>query len=108
VKEDGDSFPADHLVSTRFGTPAAQRTTGPQTALVPWSIRYRLLCWLLRLLVRCGLDELDLETVVRGPRRSRACRRDSGASLKPRVRARFPHDAERTGRRKVFAEHEHL
>jgi hypothetical protein len=29
-----------------------------------WSIRYRLLCWLLRLLVRCGLDELDLETVV--------------------------------------------
>jgi hypothetical protein len=31
---------------------------------VLWSIRYRLLCWLLRLLVRCGLDELDLETVV--------------------------------------------
>jgi len=29
-----------------------------------WSIRYRLLYWLLRLLVRCGLDELDLETVV--------------------------------------------
>ena len=29
-----------------------------------WSIRYRLLCWLLRMLVRCGLDELDLETVV--------------------------------------------
>ena len=29
-----------------------------------WSIRYRLLCWLLRLLVGCGLDELDLETVV--------------------------------------------
>jgi hypothetical protein len=29
-----------------------------------WSIRYGLLCWLLRLLVRCGLDELDLETVV--------------------------------------------
>ncbi|HEY3208775.1 MAG TPA: hypothetical protein VGL18_03150 [Actinomycetota bacterium] len=29
-----------------------------------WSIRYRLLCWLLRLLVRCGLDEVDLETVV--------------------------------------------
>ena len=29
-----------------------------------WSIQYRLLCWLLRLLVRCGLDELDLETVV--------------------------------------------
>jgi putative transposase len=29
-----------------------------------WSIRYRLLCWLLRVLVRCGLDELDLETVV--------------------------------------------
>jgi hypothetical protein len=31
---------------------------------VLWSIRYRLLCWLLRLLVRYGLDELDLETVV--------------------------------------------
>jgi hypothetical protein len=31
---------------------------------VLWSIRYRLLCWLLRLLVRCGLDELDLETAV--------------------------------------------
>ena len=29
-----------------------------------WSIRYRLLCWLLRLLVRCGLGELDLETVL--------------------------------------------
>jgi hypothetical protein len=29
-----------------------------------WSIRYRLVCWLLRMLVRCGLDELDLETVV--------------------------------------------
>jgi len=29
-----------------------------------WSVRYRLLCWLLRLLVRCGLDELELETVV--------------------------------------------
>jgi putative transposase len=29
-----------------------------------WSIRYRLLCSLLRVLVRCGLDELDLETVV--------------------------------------------
>jgi putative transposase len=29
-----------------------------------WSILYRLLCRLLRLLVRCGLDELDLETVV--------------------------------------------
>ncbi len=29
-----------------------------------WSIRYQLLCRLLRLLVRCGLDELDLETLV--------------------------------------------
>src|SRR6266511_2760941 len=29
-----------------------------------WSVRYRLLCWLLHLLVRCGLDELELETVV--------------------------------------------
>jgi hypothetical protein len=29
-----------------------------------WAIRYRLLCWLIRVLVRCGLDELDLETVV--------------------------------------------
>lgn len=29
-----------------------------------WSIRYRLLCWLLRLLVPCGLDELDLENAV--------------------------------------------
>jgi IS6 family transposase len=29
-----------------------------------WSIRYRLLCWLLRLPVRCGLDELDLENAV--------------------------------------------
>ncbi len=28
------------------------------------SFRYRLLCWLLRLLVRCGADERDLETVV--------------------------------------------
>jgi hypothetical protein len=44
--------------------PFASLPTGPQTAVVLWSIRYRLLCWLLRLLVRCGLDELDLETVV--------------------------------------------
>ena len=29
-----------------------------------WFIRYRLLCWLLRLFVRCGLDELNLQTVV--------------------------------------------
>jgi putative transposase len=29
-----------------------------------WSIRYRLLCGLLRLLVRCRLDELDLENAV--------------------------------------------
>ena len=29
-----------------------------------WSIRYRSICWLLRLLVRCGLDELDLEKAV--------------------------------------------
>jgi hypothetical protein len=29
-----------------------------------WSIRYRLLCWLLRLLVVSGLDELDLENAV--------------------------------------------
>jgi putative transposase len=29
-----------------------------------WSIRYRLLCGLLRLLVRCGVHERDLETVV--------------------------------------------
>jgi len=52
---------------TRSATPTwsfASRPTRPQTALVLWSIRYRLLCWLLRLLVRYGLDELDLETVV--------------------------------------------
>jgi hypothetical protein len=29
-----------------------------------WSTRFRLLCWLLHLLVPCGLDEQDLETVV--------------------------------------------
>ena len=29
-----------------------------------WSLRYRLLCRLLRLLQRCGVDELDLETAV--------------------------------------------
>ena len=29
-----------------------------------WSVRYRLLCWLLRMLARCGLDELDLENAV--------------------------------------------
>jgi hypothetical protein len=29
-----------------------------------WSICHRLVCWLLRLLVRCGLDELDLENAV--------------------------------------------
>jgi hypothetical protein len=29
-----------------------------------WSIRYRLFCGLLRLLVRCGVDELDLENAV--------------------------------------------
>ena len=29
-----------------------------------WSIRYRSVCWLLRLLVCCGLDELDLEKSV--------------------------------------------
>ena len=29
-----------------------------------WSIRYRLLCGLVRLLVRCGVDERDLEAVV--------------------------------------------
>jgi len=29
-----------------------------------WSIRYGLLRWLLRLVVRCGLDELDLENAV--------------------------------------------
>ncbi len=29
-----------------------------------WSIRYRLLCRLLRLLIRCGVDELDLENAV--------------------------------------------
>jgi hypothetical protein len=29
-----------------------------------WSIRYRSVCWLLRLLVCCGLDELDLEKAV--------------------------------------------
>src|SRR6266511_1710212 len=28
------------------------------------SVRYRLLCGLLRLLVRCGVDERDLETAV--------------------------------------------
>ena len=44
--------------------PFASRPTRHQTAQMLWSIRYRLLCWLLRTLVRCGLDELDLETVV--------------------------------------------
>jgi hypothetical protein len=44
----------------RFASPPRCR----QTRRVLWSIRYRLLCWLLRLLVRCGLDELDLETAV--------------------------------------------
>src|SRR6266540_5419189 len=44
--------------------PFASRPTRHQTAQMLWSIRYRLLYWLLRLLVRCGLDELDLETVV--------------------------------------------
>src|SRR6266542_3128217 len=34
------------------------------TARMLWSIRYRSVCWLLRLLVRCGLDELDLEKAV--------------------------------------------
>ena len=29
-----------------------------------WSVRYRLLWWLLRLLLRCGLDEPDLENAV--------------------------------------------
>jgi hypothetical protein len=52
---------------TRSATPTcpfASRPTRHQTAQMLWSIRYRLLCWLLRVLVRCGLDELDLETVV--------------------------------------------
>jgi hypothetical protein len=44
--------------------PFAILPTRHQTARVLWSIRYRLLCWLLRLLVRCGLDERGLETVV--------------------------------------------
>jgi len=44
--------------------PFASRPTRHQTAQMLWSIRYRLLCWLLRMLVRCDLDELDLETVV--------------------------------------------
>ena len=34
------------------------------TARMLWSIRYRSVCWLLRLLIRCGLDELDLEKAV--------------------------------------------
>jgi hypothetical protein len=34
------------------------------TARMLWSIRYRSVCWLLRLLVRCSLDELDLEKAV--------------------------------------------
>jgi hypothetical protein len=29
-----------------------------------WSFRYRLLCLLLRLLLRCGVEERDLETAV--------------------------------------------
>jgi putative transposase len=29
-----------------------------------WYVRYRLMCWLLHLIVRCGLDELDLENAV--------------------------------------------
>ena len=43
---------------------ALSRPTCHQTCRMLWSIRYRLLCWVLRLLVRCGLDEADLETVV--------------------------------------------
>jgi len=52
---------------TRSATPTwpfASQPTRHQTAQMLWSIRYRLLCWLLRLLVRYGLDEVDLETVV--------------------------------------------
>jgi hypothetical protein len=48
------------LASSAFCQLPAQPSDSP----VLWSIRYRLLCWLLRLLVRCGLDELDLETAV--------------------------------------------
>jgi hypothetical protein len=29
-----------------------------------WSLRYRLLCLLLRLIFRCGVEEPDLETAV--------------------------------------------
>ncbi|MGH9195571.1 MAG: hypothetical protein ACRD1T_07515, partial [Acidimicrobiia bacterium] len=44
--------------------PFASLPTRHQTARMLWSIRYRLLCWLIRLLSRSGLDERDLETAV--------------------------------------------
>ncbi|HEV8420565.1 MAG TPA: hypothetical protein VGR13_04350 [Actinomycetota bacterium] len=44
--------------------PFASLPTQHQTARMLWSIRYRLLCWLIRLLSRSGLDERDLETAV--------------------------------------------
>ena len=45
-------------------SPFAGWVTCRQTVQMLWSFRYRLLCWLLRLLVRSGLDELDLEAAV--------------------------------------------
>jgi len=54
--------------------PGSSQVRNPhrQTHLMLWSVRYRLLCWLFRLVVRCSLDELDLENVVlRGWRSAR-------------------------------------
>jgi hypothetical protein len=42
-----------------------------------WSVRYRLLCWVLRLVVRCGLDELDVENIVL-PHQLKILRRGGG------------------------------
>jgi len=47
-------------------SPRCSSAGRPVIRLAPmlWSLRYRLLCRLLRLLQRCGVDELDLETAV--------------------------------------------
>jgi hypothetical protein len=59
-----------------------------------WSIRYGLLRWLLRLVVRCGLDELDLENAVLRhqldpPSRRRAATVDRRRSGVPGSRAQL-------------------
>ena len=85
---------------TRSATPTwlfASRPTRHQTAQMLWSICYRLLCWLLRLLVRCGLDEVDLENaVLQGADGAAAYTRTRRARIKPPPRAR-PDPTKRTG-----------